>query len=306
MFSVAPKATTTYWVRVTNSCGHADSDAATVTVNGCPAVAIASLTSSASAILQGAAVTLSVAANGGTINYQWYSGTTPLTGQTGTTLVVRPATTTTYWVRATNSCGASIDSDTITIAVTPCDAPAILVQPLGGNVLSGTTGVLSVTDSGSAPLRYQWYEGPRGDTSRPVPNASLSSMTTPTLLSGAATYWLRITNDCGSIDSDAVTFTVVNACTAPAIVSQPSTVGVPAGSSARLTIAATGASLSYQWYQGPLLDFTKPVGRSSPTLITAPVNGPTQYWVRVSSACGTASSATIDVAPAARHRASKP
>jgi len=304
--SIAPKVTTTYWVRVTNACGSADSDAATVTVNGCPGVTITSLTSSASAVLQGAAVTLTAAATGGTVGYQWYAGSAPIAGETASTLVVRPGSTTTYWIRATNSCGASIDSDTITIAVTPCDAPSILVQPVGGNVLSGTTGSLAVIDSGTAPLRYQWYEGSRGDTSRPVPNASLASMTTPTLLSGSATYWLRITNDCGSIDSDAVTVTVVNSCTAPAIVTQPSEVSVTSGTSARITIAATGASLSYQWYQGPLLDFTKPVGRSSPTLITAPVAAPTQYWVRVSSACGTASSATIDVVPAPRRRAAKP
>lgn len=304
--SVTPKATSTYWVRVTNACGSADSDAATVTVNGCPGVTIASLTSSASAVLQGAAVTLSVAASGGTVGYQWYSGTTALAGETGQTLVVRPAMTSTYWVRATNGCGASIDSDTITIAVTPCDAPAILVQPVGGDVLSGTTGSLAVIDSGSAPLRYQWYEGPRGDTTRPVPNAGLPSMTTPTLLSGSTKYWLRITNDCGSIDSEAVTMTVVGSCSAPVIVAQPSEVGVTAGASARVTIAAAGASLSYQWYQGPVFDFTKPVGRSSPTLITAPVTTATQYWVRVSSACGSVSSATITVEPTARRRPSRP
>ena len=220
--------------------------------------------------------------------------------------MVRPAATSTYWVRATNSCGASIDSDTITIAVTPCDAPAILVQPVGGDVLSGTTGSLAVIDSGSAPLRYQWYEGARGDTTRPVPNAGLQSMTTPTLLSGSTTYWLRITNDCGSIDSDAVTMNVVGSCSAPAIVAQPSQVSVAGGTSARVTIAAAGASLSYQWYQGPVFDFTKPVGRSSPTLITAPVTATTQYWVRVSSACGAVSSATITVAPTARRRSSRP
>ena len=304
--SVTPKATSTYWVRVTNACGTADSDAATVTVNGCPGVTITSLTSSASAVLQGAAATLSVAASGGTIGYQWFSGTTALAGGTGQTLVVRPAATSTYWVRATNSCGASIDSDTITIAVTPCDAPAILVQPVGGDVLIGTTGSLAVIDSGSAPLRYQWYEGPRGDTTRPVPNAGLPSMTTPTLLSGSTKYWLRITNDCGSIDSEAVTMNVVGSCSAPAIVAQPSEVSVTAGASARVTIAAAGASLSYQWYQGPVFDFTKPVGRSSPTLITAPVTAATQYWVRVSSACGAVSSATITVAPTARRRSSRP
>jgi hypothetical protein len=304
--SVSPKVTTTYWARVTNSCGVADSDAATVTVNGCPGVAITSLTSSASAVLQGASVTLTVDATGGNISYQWFHGTSLLAGETGKTLVVRPAATTSYWVRATNTCGAAIDSDVVVIAVTPCDAPEILVQPVGGNVLSGTTGALAVIESGSPTLRYQWYEGARSDTSRPVANASLASMTTPTLLTGATSYWLRITNDCGSIDSDAVTMTVVNSCTPPAIVAQPSTVSVTSGASARLTIAAAGASLSYQWYQGPLLDFTKPVGRSSPTLITAPVTASTQYWVRVSSACGTVSSAVIDVAPAARRRAAKP
>ncbi|HEV2718651.1 MAG TPA: M57 family metalloprotease [Thermoanaerobaculia bacterium] len=304
--SVTPKVTTTYWARVSNACGSADSDTATVTVNGCPGVAITSFTSTASAVLQGAAVTLTASATGGTVGYQWFAGSAPIAGETAPALVVRPAATTTYWVRATNSCGASIDSDTITIAVTPCDAPSIVVQPVSGNVLSGTTGVLAVIDSGTAPLRYQWYEGARGDTSRPVTNANLSSMTTATLLSGSTTYWLRITNDCGSIDSDAATMTVVNACTPPAIVTQPSEVSVTSGTAARITIAAAGASLSYQWYQGPLLDFTKPVGRSSPTLITAPVAAPTQYWVRVSSACGTASSATISVVPAPRRRAAKP
>jgi Dual-action HEIGH metallo-peptidase len=304
--SVSPKVTTTYWARATNSCGVADSDAATVTVNGCPGVTITSLTSSAAAVLQGTSVTLTVAATGGNVSYQWFSGTSAIAGETATTLVVRPAATSAYWVRATNTCGAAIDSDVVVVAVTPCDAPAIVVQPVGGNVLSGTTGSLAVIENGSALLRYQWYEGARSDTSRPVPNASLASMTTPTLLSGAPSYWLRITNDCGSIDSEAVTMTVVTSCTPPAIIAQPSTVSVTAGTSARLTIAATGASLSYQWYQGPLLDFTKPVGRSSPTLITAPITAPAQYWVRVSSACGTVSSAAIDVAPAARRRAAKP
>src|SRR5204863_3771604 len=185
---------------------------------GRPALAITSPTPRAAAVLQRVADTLSAAPTGGTISYQWYSGTTPLTGETASSLAVHPAATSTYWVRATNSCGASIDSDTITIAVTPCDAPAIFVQPVGGDVLSGTTGSLAVIDGGSAPLRYQWYEGSRGDTARPVPNASLASMTTPTLLSGSTKYWLRITNDCGSIDSEAVTINVVGSCSAPAIV----------------------------------------------------------------------------------------
>ena len=41
--TVQPAVTTQYWVRVTNSCGSANSATVTVTVNGCPAVVINSL-----------------------------------------------------------------------------------------------------------------------------------------------------------------------------------------------------------------------------------------------------------------------
>ena len=46
-----------------------------------------------------------------------------------------------------------------------------------------------------------------------------------------------------------------------------------------------------------VLDFTKPVGRSSPTLISAPISAPTQYWVRISSPCGTVSSNSCPAVP---------
>src|SRR5207248_11682253 len=52
LLTVQPRVTTNYWARVTNSCGLANSDTATVTVNGCPAVTINS-TSPSTLIIEG-------------------------------------------------------------------------------------------------------------------------------------------------------------------------------------------------------------------------------------------------------------
>src|SRR5205085_612511 len=63
--TVSPPVTTSYWARVSNGCSPAaDSDAAVVTVNGCPAASIDAQTQSTS-ILQGRSATLTVSASGG-------------------------------------------------------------------------------------------------------------------------------------------------------------------------------------------------------------------------------------------------
>ena len=73
-------------------------------------------------ILPGSSTTLVVQATGAT-SYQWYIGASgntsnPIAGATGTSLVVSPSTTTSYWVRAINSCGA-VNSGTVTVTLAP-------------------------------------------------------------------------------------------------------------------------------------------------------------------------------------------
>lgn len=306
---VQPAVSTIYWVRVSNGCGTVDSNAATVTVNGCPPVTITSLSSSTN-IIEGKSTVLSVAASGGSgLTYHWFIGAPGSTGApagSGTALTVQPSSTTTYWVRATNDCGAYTDSDAVVVSVTPCHAPSILVQPAGGQVVSGMTTELFVADSGTNPKTYQWYAGASPDTSAPVQNAAAASFTTPPIVTSAS-YWVRITNDCGTIDSASASLSAVSTCQPAAIVAQPASQSVPAGSSAVLTVIATGTSLAYHWYQGAVLDFTHPVGGSSPTLVTAPVNAATQYWVRVSTPCGSAvNSIAVTVQPSFRRRPSTP
>lgn len=305
---VQPAVSTMVWVRVWNDCGSIDSSAATITVNGCSVVTINALSSSTS-IVEGKSTVLSATASGGSgLVYQWFIGTPGVTNVpagSGASLTVQPPSTTTYWLRVTNDCGAFADSAPVVITVVPCHAPAILGQPAGGDVLSGRTTMLFVADNGTNPKSYQWFTGASPDTSAPVQNATAASITTPVVLSSTS-YWVRITNDCGTIDSASAMLNVVSTCQPAAIVAQPSDQSVPAGTTAILSVAASGTSLVYQWYQGAVFDFTKPVGGSAPVLVTPPVTSATQYWVRITNPCGNAvNSIAVTVQPAPRRRPSR-
>jgi hypothetical protein len=98
---------------------------------------------------------------------------------------------------------------------------------------------------------------------------------------------------------------VVSTCRAAVITGQPQNQSVASGASALLHVDATGTSLMYQWYQGSLLDFTRPVGGSASSLMTPAITSPTQFWVRITSPCGTANSTAVTVTPAARRRPSR-
>jgi hypothetical protein len=89
------------------------------------------------------------------------------------------------------------------------ELPSIISQPASQTITAGQTATLHVVADGAAPLRYQWYQGNRGDTSTPIAGATANSFTALGLTSNAS-YWVRITNaDDGSIDSGAVTVTVI-------------------------------------------------------------------------------------------------
>lgn len=297
--SVAPRVTTSYWVRVANGCDPAaDSDVAIVTVNGCPAVFLSNV-SGDTAIIQGKSTTLSATATGGNVTLHWYAGTTGTIGPelgSGNSLLVTPQATSQYWVQATNDCGASANSATITVSVTPCTKPSIVTQPPSGDILSGTTTTLAAQVSGTQPLTLQWFEGTPPDASRPVSGATAAAFITPIVVTPTS-YWLRAENDCGTATSTAAILTPVATCVAPSISRQPASGPVAAGAATTLTVTASGTSLTYQWYQGPVFDFTHPVGASSPSLVTPAINTLTQFWVRITSPCGSINSDTATLDP---------
>ena len=158
-------------------------------------------------IFSGQTADLSVVASGSNLSYQWYQGdsgdiSTPV--GTDSASFTTPALTadTSYWVRVSNP-GGNADSDTATVTVQ--GAPTITTQPQDQSITSGQTATLSVVASGSS-LSYQWYQGNSGDTSTPVGTDS-DSFTTPALTADIS-YWVRVSNTAGSVDSDTATVTV--------------------------------------------------------------------------------------------------
>jgi len=303
--AIPVSSTTSFWVRVSNACGSVDSDTAIVTVSGCPAVTINSITDDIT-IVEGRSLDLIVnATGGGALTYQWYVGpvgTTSSPAGNAPTLTIGPTVTTSYWVAVTNGCGASARSDTITVTVVPCTEPRIVVQPANTVVVAGTTASLYAGATGSAPVRYEWFEGQLNDTSRPVGD-STATLTTKQIMT-QTTYWVRIGNPCGTAQSVAATVTPVPQCVSPSITRQPQSESVPSGANALLTVGANAANPTFRWYRGDLLDFSNPVGANAPALFTPPITAATKFWVRIDTPCGSTNSTVATVIPSTQRRRS--
>ena len=162
-------------------------------------------------IRPGRTTTLSVITNSALPQtFQWFEGVTgdtasPVAGATSNTFVTAALSVTAkFWVRATNSCGDR-DSNTATVAVgsTECSPAAIVAQPASTNILPGDSVSLNVTATGDAPLAFQWFEGPAGNTLHPIPGATASTFNSPPL-NTSTNFWVRVWPSCGPpVDSDA-------------------------------------------------------------------------------------------------------
>lgn len=178
-----------------------------------PACAPPSITQqpSGATIISGNSAILSVTATGTpTLTYQWFVGqsgntATPVGSKTPA-ISVSPAVTTSYWVRVAGQCAPNADSITATITVTavPCSAPKIVSQPQDQTVVAGSTAFLTIGFTGTS-TSVTWFQGAKGDSSTPVGPGP--AFTTP-VLTQTTQFWARITNSCGSVDSDAATIAV--------------------------------------------------------------------------------------------------
>jgi len=84
-----------------------------------------------------------------------------------------------------------------------CTAPAITGQPTSRTITSGQSTTLTVTATGTS-LSYQWYQGT-------APNTGSPAGTGPSLTvapSATTSYWVRVSNACGTVNSSTATVTV--------------------------------------------------------------------------------------------------
>ncbi|MEA2166206.1 MAG: uncharacterized protein QOK37_4333 [Thermoanaerobaculia bacterium] len=90
-----------------------------------------------------------------------------------------------------------------------CDPPIILGidQPKGSTVSLGRPANLSVKAGGSGPFSYQWFTGSTGLVNFPLAGGTSATFTTSGL-NDTSSYWVRVTNPCGSVNSQTATITV--------------------------------------------------------------------------------------------------
>ena len=301
-YNPTPTTTTTYWVRVTNSCNHVDSAVATVTVNpaSCTPPSITTQPQS-QAIVAGGQANLSVNASGtAPLSYQWYVGNPPNTSTpagTGQSINPSPTQTTNYWVRVTGQCGTPADSNGATVTVSSgCTRPFIVNDPPDQSITGGTSATLFVGYSGTTST-VTWYRGQQNDTSTPV-GSGQSFQSVPLFVT--TQFWALVANNCGSAASRTVTVTVTSSCIAPVLtLADAAPKNVAPGGVVTLTAQATGTGLQFQWYRGTKPDTTNPVPGGNNAVATDTPQASASYWVRVSNTCGSQDSDAIAVTVAA-------
>ena len=171
-------------------------------------------------------------------------------------------------------------------------APTITSPPPATTGIEEGESVTFTVGSQGEGLTYQWYLGQSGDTSQAIQGANSQTYTTGALTADT-TYWVKVTNDAGSINSETVAVTINRS---PTIASQPTSQSIETGNTATLTVSATGsAPFTDQWYRGNLGATTAPVGTTSPTFPTPALTVTTKYWVKITNAFGEIQSISVIV-----------
>lgn len=296
---VSPPDTTTYWAEVTGVCGGVSTTAAAtvpIRVSVCPIIRQQPV-AAASEMMPGATTTLTVDGGTSSASFRWYVGTTgdttqPFGGNSAT--VTTPAmgsADTSYWVRITSG-SCSIDSSAVTVHV--C-TPMVVTWASAMNI-NITAGGQSVTLAVTPPdmsVIVSWYSGVPGDTAH-------STLLSPPTLSHAqyqvtvfqtTTFWARVQKGNCWTDTSGATVTVC----IPTIGQQPVGTMINSGATTRLTVTATPAAATYQWFTGDSGDMSHPIAGATLSYYDAHPTSDTSYWVQVNGGCRTVDSQTATV-----------
>jgi hypothetical protein len=145
-------------------------------------------------------------------------------------------------------------------------------------IFASMLAILQTSVYATPPLSVQWYAGERGDTSKLIQTNKWTFGVTPTQ---TTKYWVRVTDACGQIDSEAAEITVLRC---PNVKITRATATIVAPNKVRLRVLAGGED-RYRWFrsQGPGLPGTQVGLWDDITISFSP--GQT-FWVRVANGCG--------------------
>lgn len=165
-------------------------------------------------------------------------------------------------------------NDSASATFTSTAALALGASPTGGSILVGNTFTFNVSSTnGWGSPTHQWYLGTSGDLSNPISGATSASYTTPVQnVVGSYSYWARISDACGHVDSAAAVLTVFNTHTVLASsggngTALPATQTITHGDPATATFTPSGG-----YHLGALSDTTTQVGGTSQSPASPLVN----------------------------------
>ncbi len=178
------------------------------------------------------------------INYQWYFNGLALSGANYDTLWltggINASDSGYYHCNVYNSCDTLVsDSAKLTVNL----LPSVIIQPtILDTICEGDNVTLSLQAFGSGVLQYQWYFNS-------IPTASVDTFLTinPVTFINSGEYFCKITNGCGTQNTDTVSFEVD---TIPTIINQPINQTVCLNGTAEFNVVSGGTQpISYQWYK---------------------------------------------------------
>lgn len=285
----SPTTTTTYWVRIVDGTPcNANTSGVTQTVTVSTPSTNPNIAASATTVCSGANVTLTASAGvmGTGAVYQWGSGSTVgsniISGQTGTSIVVNPTASGSYWVRRVDPapCNTQTAGSQIYINVNqPSIAPTSVIA--GATSLCFGTGGTTLTANGGtlgSSASYQWGTGTVGSNII----AGANSATYYINPAATTTYWVRIADNTPCNTNTAavsITITATSPSTAPTGTTASAT-AVCSGASVTLTatggVASSGST--YQWGTGYTVGSNVISGTTVSIVVNPTVS--TVYWVR--------------------------
>ncbi|MBI5772005.1 MAG: immunoglobulin domain-containing protein [Verrucomicrobia bacterium] len=208
-------------------------------------------------------------------------------GGTGVPLTFNATAGTTYRIMIGASGTGSAGVFTLSWGATSLVPPTISSLPLSVSVAEGGTTTLSVTATGPGVLSYSWYRMPAGPFGENIVsnNSTFSGATTASLTITGVTPAMNGDRYRCYVDSNTVlpgagsnyaTLLVV-----PVITAQPASQTGTVGGSATFAVAASGGSLTYQWFRnGQALAGATGATLALTNLQVADVGS---YYVRVSN-----------------------
>ena len=204
----------------------------------------------------GEVATVSVAAKGEGLKYQWYFKNAGATKFSKSSIKSATYTTTMTAARAnrelycviTDANGNTVITETVKLVRVAKEALEIIEQPVDTSAAKGDAISVSVAAKGEG-LKYQWYFKNAGATK--FSKSSIKSATYTTTMTAAVAgrqVYCVITDALGNtVTTETVTLVRV-AKEELAIIAQPTDVYAAKGENVSTTVAAKGEGLKYQWY----------------------------------------------------------